>query len=184
MWSANGNRPDIVRLLLQFGGKVHQQDKNGWTALDFAALSGDSDAISVLLDAGADIEAPGAVLGGGTPLSDASGFGNWAAARRLVERGASTRLSDAASLGLLDRVEMIFAEAPGPDREVITQALWSACNGGQLASAQYLVEHGADINWIGWDDKTPLDLVEDNTEAELAGWLRAQGAKHAKELRA
>ena len=102
--------------------------------------------------------------------------------RRLVERGASTRLSDAASLGLLDRVEMIFARAPGPDREEITQALWSACNGCQLTAAQYLVEHGADINWIGWDNKTPLDLVEENTEAEFAGCLRAQGAKHAREL--
>jgi uncharacterized protein len=91
-------------------------------------------------------------------------------------------VSDAASLGLLNRVEMIFAQAPGPDREEITQALWSACNGGQLAAAQYLVEHGADINWIGWDDQTPLDLVDENTEAELTGWLRAQGAKHAKEL--
>jgi len=101
-----------------------------------------------------------------------------------VERGAATRLTDAASLGLLDRVEMIFAQAPGPDREEITQALWSACNGGQLAAAQCLVGHGADINWIGWDEKTPLDLVDENTEAELAGWLRAQGAKHAKELHA
>jgi uncharacterized SAM-binding protein YcdF (DUF218 family) len=94
----------------------------------------------------------------------------------LVKRGAHTRLSDAAALGLLDRVEMIFARAPGPDREETTQALWSACNGGQLAAAQYLVAHGADINWIGWDDKTPRS-VEENAEAELAGWLRAQGRK-------
>jgi uncharacterized protein len=66
---------------------------------------------------------------------------------------------------------------------VITQALWSACNGGQLASAQYLGEHGADINWIGWDDKTPLDLVDESAQPELFEWLRTQGAKGAKELR-
>jgi ankyrin repeat protein len=139
--------------------------------------------LDALLDAGADIEANGAVLGGGTPLSDASGFGNWAAARRLVERGALMRLSDAASLGQLDRMEMIFAQAPGPDREEITQALWSACNGVQLAAAQSLVQHGADINWIGWDEKTPLDLVDEVAQPELAGWLREQGAKRAAELR-
>ncbi len=181
------NGPAVVARLVAAGADVNahsQFSHHTETPLHWAASSDDVAVLDALLDAGADIEAPGAVLGGGTPLSDASGFGNWAAARRLVERGAATRLSDAASLGLLDRVEMIFAQTPGPDREEITQALWSACNGGQLAAAQYLVEHGADINWIGWDEKTPLDLVDENTEAELASWLRAQGAKHAKELHA
>ena len=124
------------------------------------------------------------MLGGGSALADASGFGNWAAARRLVERGARTRLSDAAALGLLDRVEADFAEGSGPDREVITMAFWNACHGGQRATAEYLLDGGADINWIGWDDKTPLDLVDEASQPELATWLRAQGAKHAKELQA
>ncbi|MEO5837255.1 MAG: hypothetical protein ABIQ73_02450 [Acidimicrobiales bacterium] len=61
--------------------------------------------IATLVAAGADIEAPGSVLGGGSPLTDAVGFGQWRAARRLVERGAFTRLFDAAALGLMDRVE-------------------------------------------------------------------------------
>jgi hypothetical protein len=47
-----------------------------------------------------------------------------------------------------------------------------------------LVDHGADINWIGWDDKTPLDLVDKSAQPELSEWLRTQGAKGAKELRA
>jgi hypothetical protein len=109
--------------------------------------------------------------------------GNWEAARRLVERGAQTRLSDAAALGLLDRVEAAFAEEPGPDREVITQSFWNACHGGQPNTAKYLLARGADINWMGWDDKTPLDLVDDATQPDLAGWLRARGAKRADELR-
>jgi hypothetical protein len=84
--------------------------------------------LDALLDAGADIEATGAVLGGGSPLAHAYGFGNWAAARRLVERGARTRLSDAAALGLLDRVKAFFAQGSGPDPQVVTQAFWSACH--------------------------------------------------------
>ena len=180
------NGPAVVDRLVAAGADVNGHSRfshHTETSLHWAASSGDVAVLDALLDAGADIEAPGAVLGGGTPLSDASGFGNWAAARRLVERGAFTRLSDAASLGLLDRMEMIFAQDSGPDLEEITQALWSACNGGQLAAAQYLVEHGADINWIGWDDKTPLDLVDETARPELAGWLRAQGAKRTAELR-
>jgi hypothetical protein len=27
-----------------------------------------------------------------------------------------------------------------------------------IAVAEYLVERGADVNWIGWDHLTPLDV--------------------------
>ena len=154
------------------------------TPLHWAASSDDVAMLDALLDAGADIEATGAVLGGGSPLVDACGFGNWAAARRLVERGARTRLSDAAALGLLDRVEAVFAEGSGPDPEVITQAFWSACHGGQRDTAEYLLDKGAEISWIGWDEKTPLDVVDQTVAPDLALWLRARGAKQADELRA
>jgi hypothetical protein len=58
----------------------------------------------------------------------------------------------------------------------------NACHGGQLGTAEHLLERGADINWIGWDDKTPLDLVDGTSQPELSAWLRARGAKPAKEL--
>lgn len=181
------NGPAVVERLVVAGADVNAHScfsSHTETPLHWAASSDDVAVLDALLDAGADIEAPGAVLGGGSALADASGFGNWAAARRLVERGARTRLSDAAALGLLDRVEADFAEGSGPDREVITMAFWNACHGGQRATAEYLLDRGADINWIGWDDKTPLDLVDEASQPELTTWLRAQGAKHAKELQA
>ena len=55
----------------------------GGRHLDAAALGDDCDdveLIDMLLDAGADIDAPGAVIGGGTPLADAVAFGQWQAA--------------------------------------------------------------------------------------------------------
>jgi len=180
------NGPAIVQRLVAAGADVNAHSRfssHTQTPLHWAASSNDVAVLDALLDSGADIEANGAVLGGGTPLADASGFGNWEAARRLVERGAQTRLSDAAALGLLDRVEAAFAEEPGPDREVITQSFWNACHGGQPNTAKYLLARGADINWMGWDDTTPLDLVDDATQPDLAGWLRARGAKRADELR-
>ena len=69
--------------------------------LHWAASSDDVEALDALLDAGADIDAPGAVIGGGTPLDDAVAFGRWQAARRLVERGAQIKLWNAAALGLM-----------------------------------------------------------------------------------
>jgi uncharacterized protein len=65
---------------------------------------------------------------------------------------------------------------------VVTQALWSACHGNQRDMAAYLLERGADLNWIGWDEKTPLDVVDETAAADLAAWLRARGAKHRNEL--
>ena len=58
------------------------------TPLHWAASSDDVAVLDALLDAGADIEAPGGVIGGGPPLADARAFGQWKAAHRLVERGA------------------------------------------------------------------------------------------------
>ena len=60
------------------------------TPLHWAASSDDVAVLDALLDAGADIDAPGAVIGGGTPLDDATAFAQWQAAHRLVERGART----------------------------------------------------------------------------------------------
>ena len=154
------------------------------TSLHWAASSDDVEAIDTLVDAGADIEASGAVLGGGTPLADACGFGQWQAARRLVERGATTRLKDAAALGLIDRLEAAFAAEPIPAPDEVTSALWSACHGGRRQAAEYLLDRGADLNWIGWDELTPLDVASQAEASELVDWLRSNGAKTAGELKA
>jgi uncharacterized protein len=181
------NGPAVVDRLVAAGADVNARSRfssHTETPLHWAASSEDVAVLDALLDAGADIEATGAVLGGGSPLADACGFGNWAAAKRLVERGARTRLGDAAALGLLDRVQAFFADGSGPDPQVITQAFWSACHGGQRDTAEYLLDKGAEINWIGWDEKTPLEVVDQTVAPDLAAWLRAKGALHAYELRA
>jgi hypothetical protein len=101
------------------------------TPLHWAASCDDVEAIDALLDAGADIEAPGAVIGGGTPIADASAFKQWAAARRLIERGARTTLSVVATLGLLDRVEEYFATGASLTPDDVSRAFWGACHGGR-----------------------------------------------------
>jgi uncharacterized protein len=141
------------------------------TPLHWAASSDDVEAVDALLDAGADIDAPGAVLGGGPPVADAVGFGQWKAARRLVERGATTALWQSAGLGLMDRVRAALASVPAPSRDDITQAFWLACHGGQLDAAVLLAEHGADVNWVGYDHLTPLGAARRSGANDVVAWL-------------
>jgi ankyrin repeat protein len=151
------------------------------TPLHWAASCDDVAVLDALLDGGANIEVPGAVFTGGPPMSDAVIFAQWNAARRLLERGARTTFWQSAALGLLDRVQAHFAETP-PSAEDVTNALWNACRGGHRETAEFLLRHGADLNWIGHDDKTPLDMAQESGVAELVTWLREQGAKTAAEL--
>ncbi len=153
------------------------------TPLHWAASSDDVAVLDALLDAGADIEAPGSVLGGGPPLKNATGFKQWNAERRLVERGARTDLSAAATLGLLDRLEEHFDATAAPTVADVNHALWSACHGGQEQAARFLLGRGGDVNWLpSWEDLTPLDAAAREGATELVGWLRTQGGRSATEL--
>jgi DNA-binding transcriptional ArsR family regulator len=91
-----------------------------------------------------------------------------------------TGLWEAATLGLLDRVEALIVAEPGLTPEELTGNFWGACHGGQHATAEYLLAHGADLNWIGWDGLTPLDAAERSDAIALATWLRARGARSAR----
>ena len=151
------------------------------TPLHWAASSDDVAVLDALVDAGADIEAPGAVFTGGTPMSDAVVFVQWRAARRLLERGARTTLWQAAGLGLLERVNAFCASSP-PSSDYITNAFWHACRGGQQETAEYLLARGANLNWIGHDRKTPLQVAEESGVNDLIDWIRGQGGKVAEAL--
>ncbi|MFI9638811.1 ankyrin repeat domain-containing protein [Micromonospora sp. NPDC051925] len=153
------------------------------TPLHWAASCDDVDVLDALLDAGADIEAPGGVIAGGTPLADARAFAQWRAAHRLVERGARTTLTDAATLGLLDRVEQAFAAVDPPPSDEIDAAFWGACHGGRQPCAAYLLARGAQLNWVPpWEHLTALDAATRRGATGLVAWLRARGGCTAAEL--
>ena len=167
--------PAMIRLLVDAGADVgarfrglpHQE-----TALHWTASNDDVAGLDTLLDLGADIEADGAVIAGGTPLTDAVAFGQWKAARRLVERGATVPFREAAALGLVDRLT-----AAAPEGDDANQAFWYACHGGSRDAAEYLLGRGADVNWVSpWDGLTPLDAAVRSEAPDLAEWLRSRGA--------
>ena len=178
-WPANfPNSRAVIELLVARGVDVDGRfaGPHEETVLHWAASSDDVEALDALLDAGADIEASGAVLGGGAPIADAVGFAQWKAARRLIERGATTVLWESAGLGLMDRVRAALATEPPPSTDQLTEALWLACHGGQLEVAVLLVDRGADVAWVGYDHLTPLDAAVRSEAHDVASWLRALGA--------
>jgi uncharacterized protein len=180
------NGTATVALLVEAGADVNARfhGPHAETPLHWAASSDDVEVLDALIDAGADIEAPGGVIADGTPLTDARAFGQWQAAHRLVERGANTTLQDAATLGLMDRLDPYFAGMTTPAPDEINAAFWGACHGGQRRAAEYLLDRGADLNWIPpWEQLTPLDAAERSEATELVEWLRARGAGSATEVR-
>ena len=144
----------------RFDGAAHDE-----TPLHWAASADDVAAIDALLDAGADIDAPGAIIGGSTPLADATALGQWRAARRLVERGARTSVFDAAALGLLDELGDVPADE-------LDGALWAAAHGGQRDVAELLLARGADPAWVGWDELSALGAAERSGAADVVALLR------------
>jgi ankyrin repeat protein len=182
------NGPAIVRLLIQAGADPNAGNMEGQpseTPLHWAASSDDVDVADALMDGGADIEALGASIGGGTPLDDAVGYGCWHVARRLVERGARVdRLWHAAALGMQARVEELMVGDPAPTAAEVNDAFWQACHGGQRRVAQYLLERGADLNWVpDYAHGTPLDVAGglDTRRDTLVTWLRDRGGQPAVE---
>ncbi len=152
-----------------FIGASHRERPLHW-----AASSGDLEALDALIEAGANIEAVGAVIAGGTPMSDAVAFAQWPAARRLVEVGARTNLDHECALGLTDRITERLSKSDSLNPESIHQAFWFACHGGQRTVAERLLALGADPKWRPpWESLTARGAAERSGFRDLAEWLDA-----------
>jgi uncharacterized protein len=173
------NAPAAVAMLLEAGADPN--DASGGerpeTPLHWAASTDDVDVAVVLIDGGADLESPGGSIG--TPLDNAIGYGCWNVARLMVDRGAKVdRLWHAAALGMIARLQELMADTPDP--EEISKAFWHACSGAQRRTAEDLLAHGADLNWVpDYADGTPLDAASGSgTRWEnVITWLRELGAR-------
>jgi hypothetical protein len=178
------NGPGVVNTLIANGadpnspilGTTHSE-----TPLHWAASSDDIDVAQALIAGGADIEARGASVAGGTPLDDAVAYGCWRVAGLLVARGAKVdKLWHAAALGIMSSVEEFFAGPMPPAPDKVNEAFWQACHGGQQRAAEYLLARGANLNWApNYSVDTPLDIASTlGTGREaLLSLLRDKGAK-------
>jgi hypothetical protein len=174
---------EMVRLMVSAGADPSAPATGGdaETLLHWAASSDDVDVAAALIDAGADIEAPGGTIAAGPPLANAVGYGCWHVARLLVARGARVgSLWEAAALGDRPRVEELLATDPPPAADDINEAFWQACHGGQRRMAEYLLARGADISttpdYASGSTALQAAAEVDTRHQALISWLREQGA--------
>jgi hypothetical protein len=174
--------PAAAALLLEAGADPND-DTGGdrpETPLHWAASSDDVDVAVVLIDGGAALDTPGGSIG--TPLDNAVGYACWEVGRLLVDRGARVeKLWHASALGMLQRLEELVEERPASPDE-ISQAFWHACAGGRRRTAEYLLDRGADLNWVpDYAEGTALDAAgsRGTGRENVLGWLRERGAAAA-----
>jgi ankyrin repeat protein len=151
----------MTRLLLERGATPMRLGNVGWSPLqEAAALSGNTEVIVLLLDAGADVNE--ATSAGATPVSIAAGAGNLAALDLLLARGGDVKG---------------FAR---PGCRPCHPPMVSAVRGGKGSPQllQRLIDAGADIDAADDEGVTPViaaaafgrpDLIEFLVGAEARG---------------
>jgi hypothetical protein len=199
--ASSAGHETIVRMLLHKYTTTF--DKDGILVVNIALKSASADghinAVSLLLDTGADTETTGDSIDQ-TPLNMACRYGHFVLARLLVEyfanidgRGengaqypqqtASTPLIDAIEYGNSDIARWLIEE--GADIHgaycLGTTALWSACYRGDEIIAQMLIDRGADVNvrrfhYVSNSFQTALDAAEVQGYSAIVRLLKQNGA--------
>ena len=147
----------IVALLLGNGAKVGDTDREGKTALHHAAAGGNTEAVKLLIEGGAEVD-PKDTLYGRTPLHNAAYSGNAATAAVLLAHGANISAADNAGF----------------------QPIHAASRGGNLPVLKFLLEKGADIVATESHGGTPLHLATMDGRLDAVNLLLAQGAPVGK----
>ncbi|MDX1917082.1 MAG: ankyrin repeat domain-containing protein [Rickettsiaceae bacterium] len=177
-----GNHGALTRDVLNLAQKMLKF----YFMLHFAAAEGNTQAVSDLIDAGADINQQD--RDGCTPLFLAISKGNTEVAMVLIDRGADvnqqngngwTPLTLAIIKGNTEvAIALINKEADvnRQDGNGRTPLIWAIRN-GHTEVAMALINKGADINQQDEDGWTPLIWAISNSMEELAIMLVEKGAK-------
>lgn len=196
-WPENASL--IAGTLIRAGAKVNEAERpqQQETPLHDAVSVNNVEVTKVLLEAGADTEAPGRFDGSiDTALGYALFYGMDEKNPRfpvncpevLMRHGAQVYLPFAAALGNLKQVKSFFRpdhsllpEAGiAPPKRTLQQAFLFACKSGQLTVCEYLLYRGVDINAsipFFHHRATGLHLAcESGQQRELVKFLLSKGA--------
>ena len=147
--AATGQSETLRKLIAADPSLVNSHSFDGFTPLGLAVFFGHPEAVTVLLDAGADVNLSSREAMKVTPLASASAAQQLKIARLLIEHGANVNA----------RATNDFTP------------LHESAASGKIDFAQLLIEHGADVNAKTTDGKTPLDYAREHKQQEMVELL-------------
>lgn len=182
--AAYAGNAESVRLLLDKGAKIGDQDVTHETALTSAAKRGDAQMAEVLIAAGADVNA-----GGRPPLVWAAEEGNAECVACLLKHGAGKQpqslngaLFSATTRGPIEAVQLLLEHGADPNAAVgfagYTPLMGAAYSESlPLSALKLLLEKGADVKKKGANGETALSLAQKRGRTEVVELLEKAGAK-------
>jgi ankyrin repeat protein len=168
--------------------RIDKQDDKGWTALMYAALSGHGGIVTILLEAGASVDAVGdshtsLLREEHTALMVASAGGHDRVVQSLIDHGAKIgtdtelALSTAVAAGNVDVIRVLLrngCDIEEYDLEGQTP-LHHACLNGRLEAFQFLVQEGASIFAKDRRGRCALDMAAEAGAEEIVRLLLNRG---------
>lgn len=141
---------------------------DGTSPIHYAVQANRLDVLKLLLSYGADVNDPNSSTrfkGNHDPLTIAVHYGYLEVVKLLVENGAKTSGTVASSNPMFILAASTIGTDYGPHQPELV-----------LPIAQYLIDHGADINQKTPNGSTPLSLAIESHRDELAELLKKNGA--------
>lgn len=179
---------DIMSLLLDHGAAATQGDDDNWTALHFAAQSGDNKAVRLLLDRGAVPDAQ--EKAGWMPLHLACQNGHETVVRLLLlrlsgeavieqkEAQGRTPLHLASTYGHVDIVKLLLSQGSDPNatNKSLSTALHLSAEQGHNRIVRKLLKSGANTDCADSKGYTPLHLAALKGHVGISRQLLSKGA--------
>jgi len=170
-----------VKNSIQQGENINARDKNGMTLLDSAITNNNQEAVKLLIEAGADINATANT--GLTPLMRASSQPD--IVRLLIDAKANLNVKDNTygktalmyAAGSVNTETLKLLLDAGADINATSNEGWTALCYAVLArltdTIKLLIDAGVDVN-LG--NKTPLSIATSNKNTEAIELLKQAGA--------
>lgn len=183
----SGDIPTLLQLLVELKQAAHAVDEWGYTALHAAAAAGQENAVSLLLQHGALVNAATADAEGDRALHIATLHGHASIMALLISAGADVNTANADGTTPL-HVAAQAADVPiarllldaGADADAAdadgTTPLHIAAEAGDAPIVSLLLDAGADADAADMHEETPLHIAACEGHLQIVQQLIARGA--------
>jgi uncharacterized protein len=153
--SIQGETSRIEELLAANRSLISSLSTDGWTPLHLAAFFGKKDAVRLLLNKGAEVNARSTNAMANTPLHAAAAGKDTETAKILLDHGANANARQHGGW----------------------TALHAAAQNGDVEMARALIAHGADVQARADNNQNALDLALTKAQQAMVDFLETNGAR-------